>query len=190
VILTTGMAHPRKLVRHAVVAMLTNATSAVTRVDSARIEPHKKNKLPAISVYTSHDQVDEDASAGNAPRERKHDLELQIQGVVDVSDTVADDMDDLAEQIEAVMEGDPYLQGTAGESMLKGTVMQVLEPEGRSDPTVGVVTLVYGVTYHKSPAAPGGLDDFKTVDAKHQLVGGVADTVPAEDTFTVQETTP
>jgi hypothetical protein len=188
VILTTGMAHPRKLVRNAVVTMLTDATAAGKRVDSSRVDPHKKSQLPAISVYTLHDEVDEEATAGNAPRERTHKLELQIQGYVDVSDTVADDMDDLAEQIEAVMEGDPYLDGTAGESMLTGTAMQVREPEGRNDPLVGVVTLVYSVTYRKSPAVNAALDDFVTVDAKHQLVGGVADTVPAEDTFTVQET--
>jgi hypothetical protein len=189
VILTALMAHPRKLVRKAVVAMLTNATAALARVSDTRIEPHKKAQLPAISVYTLHDPVDVEASKA-APRERKHDLELEVAIWVAHSETspAVDQIDDIAEQVEAVLEGDQYLQGTASESSLTGTEIQIVEDPERNDPTVGIATLTYSVTYRKSPAAPGLPDDFKTVDAKYQLVGGVADTVPAEDTFTVQET--
>ncbi len=186
------MAHPRKLIRHALVALLTNATAAGARVQGTRVEPHKKSQLPAISVYTLREPVDQDASANTAPRELTRDVKVEITGWVAHSDAlpVDDAMDDLAEQIEAVMDADPYLGGTAGESVLESTEMQVVEDDGRSDPLVGIVTLTYSVTYRTSPAAPANLDDFITVDATHKIAGGVADTVPAIDQFTVQETPP
>lgn len=185
------MAHQCDLICEAVVAMLTNATTAGTRVDDTRIEPHKKSQLPAISVYSLSEDVEED-SKKTAPRELERFLNLEIAAWVAHSDSVpaVKSLRSMLEQVEAVMDGDRYLRGTAGESVYDGFEMQIVQDDGRSDPTVGVITIKYVVTYRTSPAAPANLDDFRTVDAKHQVVGGVADTVPAEDTFTVQETPP
>lgn len=74
--------------------------------------------------------------------------------------------------------------GTVADQLLASTEMQVVEDDGRSDPLVGIVTLTYAITYRTSPAAGVGLDAFVTVDVKQKLVGGVADTLIAEDTFT------
>jgi hypothetical protein len=191
VILTTGMAHPRKEIRHAVVALLTNATAADARVQGTRVEPHKKSQLPAISVYTLREPVDQDASAGTAPLELTRDVKVEITGWVAHSDElpVDDAMDDLAEEIEAAMDADRYLGGKAGDSILEETVMQVLEEDGRSDPLIGIVTLTYSVTYRTSPAAPSDLEDFLSVDAKHRIAGAV-EANQARDQFVVQETTP
>lgn len=189
-ILTTGMAHPRKLIRQAVVALLTDATDAGARVKGTRVEPQKKSQHPALSVYTLSEQVDQD-STETAPRELKRDVKVEIAGWVIHTDAlpVDDAMDDLAEQIEAAMDGDRYLNGTAGESVLVGTEMQVLEADGHSDPLVGIVTLTYSVTYRTSPAAPAGLDDFLSVDAKHRIVGAV-EANQVDDQFVVQEAPP
>lgn len=190
-ILTAGMAHQRKLIRQAVVALLISAnTAAGARVLGTRFDPHKKSQLPAISVYSLNEETDQDLSAQSAPRELTRKLQLEIAGFVAHSDAVPvdDAMDNLAEQIEAAMDANRYLTDTAADSILDGCVMEVVEDDGRSDPIIGVVALTYLVTYRTSPAAPTGLGDFVTVDAKYQLEGGVEDTVPAEDTFTVQET--
>lgn len=190
-ILTAGMAHPRKLIRQAVVAQLAGATAAGARVQGTRVEPHRKSQLPAISVYTLREPVDLDASAGTAPRELTRDVKVEIVGWVAHSDAnpVDDAMDDLAEQIEAAMDADPYLGGKAGDSVLEETVMQVLEDDGRSDPLIGIVTLTYSVTYRTSPAAPDDLDDFNRVGATHQIVGAGDDNA-AHDEFVVQEPSP
>lgn len=179
--------HPRKLIRQAVVALLTNATSAGARVQGTRVEPHKK--LPALSVYTLSESVERDASANTAPRELTRDVKIEITGWVAHSDVlpVDDAMDELAEQIEAAMDVDPYLAGAAGDSVLEETVMQVVEDDGRSDPMIGVITLTYSVTYYTSPAAPADLNDLLRVGVTHDLVGGVIDTVPASDLVTVQD---
>lgn len=187
-----AMAHPRKLIRKAVVALLVAAnTNAGARVTATRVEPHRKSQLPAISVYTLREPIDQDASSATSPRELKRNVRLEVTGWVAHSDTISvdDAMDDLAEQIEAAMDADPYLGGTAGEFLLEETVMQVVEDDAASDPLVGVVNLTYVVTYHTMPAEPV-LDDFLTVGATHEIEGGVADTRPAVETFTVQEAPP
>ncbi|MGN6105198.1 MAG: hypothetical protein ACTHU0_08845, partial [Kofleriaceae bacterium] len=117
------MAHPRKLIRHAVVAQLVGATAAGARVQATRVEPLRKGKLPTISVYTLHEPIDQDASAATNPRELTRTVKVEIAGWVAHSDAlpVDDAMDDLAEQIEAAMDADPYLGGKAGDSILEET---------------------------------------------------------------------
>lgn len=181
------MAHPRKLIRQAVVALLTNAaTAAGVRVQGTRVEPHKKSQLPAISVYTLSEAVDP-TSAETAPRELTRAVKVEITGWVAHSDAlpVDDAMDDLAGQIEAAMDTDRYLSGAAGDSVLEGTEMQVVEEDGRSDPLVGIVTLTYGVTYRTSPTNAEAFpsDAFVTVGATTRIAGGVSDTVAAIDQF-------
>jgi hypothetical protein len=191
VILTTGMAHPRKLIRQAVVTRLTNATAAGTRVTATRFDPHKKSQLPAISVYSLAEPVDLDASANTAPREIARDLKIEIAAWVPHTEAVPvdDAMDDLAEQIEAAMDADPYLGGAAADSILEATEMEIVEDDARTSPVVGIITLTYSVTYRTSPAAPANLDDFLSVDAKHRIVGAV-EANQARDEFVVQETPP
>jgi hypothetical protein len=180
------MAHPRKLIRHAVRDLLIAAnTAAGSRVTGTRVDQHKKGQLPALSVYTLTDPVDEDNST---EVEELHELELEIAGWVAHTDTVpADDaMDDLAEQVEAAMNADPFIGGKAAEVKLTGTVMEVVEVDGRSDPVVGIIVLSYTVKYRTDIAeSAASLEDFIRVDAKHRIVGAV-EANQAEDAFTVQ----
>jgi hypothetical protein len=181
------MAHPRTLVREAVVAALMNATAAGQRVTDTKVEPLKKGEMPAISVYTPSEPVRTD-SEDTAPRELTRDVKVEIIGWVvhHASHPVARAMDDLALDIEIVMDANRYLDGAAGESILEDTTMEVLEQD-RADPLIGVVMLTYSVTYRTQPS-PTALDDFLRAKATHQVVGGVPDTVPAADgPFTVQE---
>lgn len=143
-----AMAHPRESITQAVVALLIAAnTAAGSRVVSTRIEPHKPSGLPAISVYALNDQTDD---AISSEMEVGHRLNLEITGWVKHSDSVPVDeaMNNLAEQIEVAMRADPYLGGTASDSIFEGSAMQVVEDDGRSDPVIGVVVLTYSVTYH------------------------------------------
>lgn len=181
------MAHQRKLVRQAVAALLTNATAAGARVQATRIDPIGNTKLPFIAVYTPREEVDPELSTGE-PRELTRQVQVEIAGFVAHTDAVPvdDAMDNLAEQIEAAMDADRHLSGEAAESVLESTETQVRAEDGRSDPLIGIVTLTYSVMYRTTPAI-GTLDDFLRVKATHALTGGVEDTVPAIDEFTVQE---
>lgn len=181
------MAHQRKIIRHAVRDLLISAaTAAGSRVQGTRVDPNKKSQLPAIGVYTLNDPVNEDTSSDG---EDTHELEVEIAGWVAHTDAVpADDaMDDLAEQIEAAMKSDPFLGGAVGGKgvRLLGTVMEVVEINGRSDPQVGIVVLTYAVPYFTALDTGEPVDDFLSVDATHQIVGA-NDGNAAEDTFLVR----
>jgi hypothetical protein len=184
------MAHPRKLIRHAVVALLAAAdTAAADRVQGTRIEPHKKSALPALSVYTLNDPVVEEEGS---ELEDMHELELEVVGWVAHTEalTADDAMDDLAEAVEAAMNGalDGELAGKATDVRLVGTTMEVIEDNARTDPQVGIVVLTYAVKYRADLAASTGeLDEFKRVKADHRIAGAV-EANQASDKFTVQET--
>lgn len=183
------VAHPRKLVRDAVVALLTNATSAGSRVFPTRIEPIRKAQLPAIAVYTLSEESAPETDS--APRELARIVRVEIAGFVAHTNAIPvdDAMDALAEQIESAMDADRYLDGAAYDSVLEGTELQVREDDARSDPLLGIITLTYAVEYRTTPVV-GSLDDFLTASTSHQVVGGIpGDTVPAEDEFIVQEST-
>lgn len=183
------MAHPGKLIEQGIQALLVAAnTAAGARVHRDRVDPFKKGGIPAIAIYMPDEEVDQDASEGTAPREltRYADVELQaFVGGVDAED-VSDAMWDLQEQIEAAMDADPYVDGAAGDSILKSSNREIIETDGKSDPLVGVVTMVYTVEFRTSPDAPANLDDFLRVGATHRIVGA-GDDIAARDSFVVQE---
>lgn len=134
------MAHPRELITQAVVALLAANTAADARVYATRIDPHKKSGIPALSVYALSDPfVDADSSE----MEEAHDIALRITGWAD-----PDAISELVAQVEEIMRADPYLGGLASDSVLRGTAIQVVEADGRSDPTVAIAVLTYSVTYH------------------------------------------
>lgn len=177
------MAHPRKLIRHGVVAQLIAAnTAAGTRVEATREEPNRRGELPAIGVYTSSEQVDQDVSLATSPRELNRTPVVHIVAWVGHSKAYpADDrMDDIAEQIEAAMDGDRFISGAVGDSILQSTDMRVKEADG-NDPIVGIIVLTYSVTYYTNPFATGDLADYLRTGVTATIEGTQAD--PVEDAF-------
>ncbi len=76
--------------------------------------------------------------------------------------TVADKIDRMAAQIEAVMHADPFLPDLDGnptcfQSILTGTDIQ-FDDEGKN--RVALLTMTYAVTYHTLAPAPPDLDDM------------------------------
>lgn len=180
------MTHPRKLIRHAIRDALEGATDAFDRVYATRSIELRKCELPVICVYTLEDDVDP-ASRDTYPRELIRTVPVVIECWIGPSETVDDDMDDFAEQVETAMHADPFFGGVCSESLLDGTVIEVLEQGARR---LGMVALTYTVRYYSlAPEAPadGELDDFLTVEATHDLGGAVHVDEQAVDLITVQE---
>lgn len=101
------MPHMRKSVRQLVRDRLIAAGLAGGRIFAARHRPVIATDLPCILVYSLLDEVGPYDMAV-APRERK--LTLVVVPVVNAAasadSTADDDLDDLAAQVETVMEGD------------------------------------------------------------------------------------
>jgi hypothetical protein len=175
--------HQRKIIRHAVAKLLIGKTAAAERVYRTRVEPLKK-QLPAVSVYTLSEPVEVE-SLDVEPRELKRELKLDITAWVAHSEAnpADDQMDDIAEQIEAVMDANRFIDFQAADSVLENTEITVLDD---GDPMVGVITMTYSVSYRTEPTVEN-LDDFNRVATTTLVVGGAPDHQPVHDSFVVQE---
>lgn len=182
--------HQRQVICDKVVDLLVaGATVAGARVYPNRFLPLRtkgaKDELPAILVYTLSETSDDEDTA---PRELTRKLELAIDGIVAVESDADAALNALALEIETVMHADPYLDETAGDSLLTDTDLGV-EPDG--DRLLGRVALTYEVTYRTlapEPTADEDMDDFETVEATYKTDGvDQSDDDDAEDVFTVEE---
>lgn len=179
------MAHPRKLIRQAVVTQLTGVTSAEARVFKARTVPFKQAELPALAVYTPDEEVE--TTRSTAPRELERTLQLVVEGVTasgspsDVDDTA----DDLSAQVEAALDADTTLNGTATDTLLTRVESDVFSESGKNHGLVRMTFTVFYETY--APMTAPAADDFNTADIRHNLNGAQAPADQAEDVVTVQE---
>ena len=166
--------HQRKRIRDATKAALVNQTIAGERVATTRKIPWRAKDLPAIGVYSLVEPVDAD-SAHTAPRELTRRLQLAIEAAIRAdSDTIDDDLDAIALEIERAIAADDTLGGTAGDAVLANTEFEFGE---QGDQEIGVVRLTFAVTYftHAPDADDVALVDLKTVDTKFTDLDGGAD---------------
>ena len=167
--------HERAQLRAAVVAQLvgtapTYATAAGARVTSARPIPLVgTDVLPAISVYTNEETIDE-ASKRSNPRELKRRPVVQVEGWVTVAagGDVDAAMDALALQIETAMDGDQGHDSCAFDSVLGGTEFARDMTGARP---LGCVTLSYEITYHTGLRVTESPDDFDTMHTTTKIDG-------------------
>lgn len=111
------MAHPRKLIREAFRARFAESvdgayrTSAEGRVHGSRLAPISEEELkedgPAILVYARMEKYNPDKDYGPEGDATYIERELTIvsEAMVLGGDTVDDKLDDMAEQMEAAIEG-------------------------------------------------------------------------------------
>lgn len=175
------MAHPRKVIRQAVRDALIGATLAGANVFSSRGLPFAASQLPAISVYTLSDAGAE-GNVRTAPRMRRQTVRLAIDLAVSMpaGGAVDDALDDLAEQVEAIMDADPQLDGSASDSILESSELGIIETGGRP---MGGAQLIYLVEYVQR-VADGTLDDLDKVGVSTNLGNAVTPAEQAEDLVT------
>jgi hypothetical protein len=133
--------HPRKAIRHAAVDLLIAGISAVGgRVFRSRVYPMGRADLPGICVYTIREPNEEMTIAGRLQR----DLEMAVDIYVRNSNTPDDELDDIAETVEAVMAGNRKLTGTAQWNSLIDTTIGF---SGEGEKANGLARLRYRVRY-------------------------------------------
>lgn len=136
------MAHKRKTIRDAAVALLVAANTNVgSRVYANRVTSTWESELPAILVYTT----DETATQRDmSSRTSLRTLQLKIQIRVSANDTVDDDLDAIAEQVETAIRANVSISGTAQSTIYQSTEI-TLDSEGKTES--GVAELNYEVKY-------------------------------------------
>lgn len=160
--------HQRQRIREAAKAQLLNKTSAADKVYETRVIPMLQLKLPAVSVYTLSDSVNESSDS-----EHTRELDLVIEAYVAAGNNVDDAIDTLCEQIENAIDDDATLNGTCQEALLSSSDLEVFE-EGSK--LIGFARLTYSVVYRTDRGGElGPLDNFDTASIKYSLNGTQAD---------------
>lgn len=178
--------HQRKVIRDAVVAALVGQTAAGARVTPSKVRDHRVIQLPAISVYTLSEPIDQD-SMSRRPARLKRLLSVDVAIAVAHSEAnpADDQMDAIAEQVEAVMDADPFLGGVCGYDglVLANTDIEIND---EADPPVGVARLTYTVPYDFDATAEPVLAEFLTA-ASTTIVDGATEENAAQDIIQVRE---
>ena len=132
--------------------------------------------MPALLVYTESEAIEVYAVSGPFEYERK--LTVRIEIACEETSAIDDELDIIAEQVEAVL----YLDHTLGELckdvLLQGAEMSV-DKDG--DKNYGSLILSYQVTYHTVAANDlSELEYLNRVDVEYDLQEGVSATNPTD----------
>lgn len=109
------MSHPRKQIRANVVALLTGLAGVVT-VAASRTAPFDDSELPALNVVNRGGAASPITLTGQGPSDRQITVGIDIH--VKAADGVDDQLDDIAESVEAALHAalpETWLGGYIGE---------------------------------------------------------------------------
>lgn len=138
------MSNPKRhQIREALRIMLDGQTEAGAKVYSNRVSSFWRGELPSVSIFMR----DEEAT----PREmaaktyvRKGNISVEIHA--EAKEDLDLELDKIADQVEAVIQGDQSLTGTVLGSVLTGTEIELSD---QATTPIGVLTLNYQITYIK-----------------------------------------
>jgi hypothetical protein len=136
--------HRRAAIRQAVVDLLIAAgTDAGSRVFDTHSDPVVEAEIPCIVVFGLREEVEREDITRAGLRLRK--LELAIKATVDIQDRehFGRELDDMAEQIETVIDANPLLNQTAETVWFERSEFGILKGEKLG----GIVYLTYSVEY-------------------------------------------
>jgi hypothetical protein len=180
------MAHPRKLIRYAIVNILKAANICGGRVYPNRPLPGWEEEFPYICVYSTDETAENDTQPVNYERKPKIRVEIvdgihqEYEGVMTkINKSLDDDMDDIAEAVEDAILAvanppiedpisgrnlpavlvDPVTGLDTADALELGATSQKLIADG--DQILGSTTIDFHPTYH-SRFNPPEADDFGT----------------------------
>lgn len=141
--------HQRKAIRDRVVQMLTGLATTGSNVFATRLYPVDAASLPALLVYTLSEESQFDTLGTS--RRLLRTLELQIEGLAQVNNTLDDTLDAIAKEVEIVLASDPTFGSSARDSMLRRTSIAV-QKDGEKE--TGSIVLNFAVTYRTAATNP------------------------------------
>lgn len=151
------MKHPRTLIREAVAAQLSaNLQKVDPRITASRISIHRSTplfagKLPAVLIYTRDERIEEQPHADPGLRYRK--LELSVE-IIASGDAAAEEVDVLAQAVEAILDADETLG-----LQVEGTRLTRTEVDqgGEGDTPILAARLSFEISYWTKPVIDNGV---------------------------------
>jgi len=153
---------PKRALKEAVKALLTEKTPAGARVFLSRGIPTQTEEMPLVLIYTPSESAEVfDVSQKRYKRVLDLRIECITQGVDD--DDLDRRLETLGELVEELMERDETLGGIASTVEFLGAEYQV---EHVSDSPTGLLALRYGIEFYTYAQRLDGqcLDDFNLAD--------------------------
>lgn len=139
--------HSRILIRRAIKDLLVaGGTDAGSSVFSGRVDPVFEADLPAILIYSTEEALTREdlVTVGLRPRT----VQVVIKGVVKANagaeEGFQDLLDNLAEQIESIIDANPLLNQTAENVWFDRTDFSL---SGEGENLLGIVNLTYSISY-------------------------------------------
>lgn len=154
------MPHARKQIRDAVVALVTDLATTGRNVFPSRVYSLADEELPSLSVFTGdagNDEVVTKVTLGS-PGKRplfKRDCPLLIEGHAKVSDDIDDVLDQIALEVEIAMSNPITIGARDVPAQLRSTAKEL---SGEGEDQIGVVRLLYTVTYVTAENTPDVLE--------------------------------
>jgi hypothetical protein len=154
------MAHARKQIRDAVVALVTDLATTGRNVYPSRVYSLADEELPSVSVFTGdagNDEVVTKVTLGTSSKFPlfKRDCPLLIEGHAKVSEDIDDVLDQIALEVEVAMSNPITIGDRIVPAQLRSTAK---ETSGEGEDQVGVVRLLYIVTYVTAENTPDVLE--------------------------------
>jgi len=145
------MTHVRQILRTAVVAAVTGLATTGSSVRVARVYPWQIGELPGLEVRTPGEDVAEES-----PTEpiQQRQVEVELIATVRDTETVADTLDAIAEEIEVALGSSLTVDSNHVTLSYAGAA---IEDSAIADQPVGRITLRYIATLFVAAGEPGAL---------------------------------
>ena len=176
------MSHQRKLIREAMVQLLTGIEGIGDRVFESRARRLFPEELPAILVYTKSETAEIWVQGA---REYKRTMKLAIEVLAKADENVDDTIDDLCQEIEQRIFRKETLDGVTSDVKYSDTDID-FEPDAETP--ICAARLTFDCEYYtEAPEEQFGLDDFETAHVETKPAGSTDDTEPAKDDLEMEQ---
>ena len=141
--------HVRTQIREAAKQALLGLGVTGDRVYASRIYPLEEAKLPGLVLFTAN----EDSGREDSPNETMRDVTLQVSGVVAITTSLEDEMDDIALEVEQALDGLGDIDGLAKIYHGIQNTTSTLSTEEAAKPH-GAITMEFLYTYRTRAGSP------------------------------------
>lgn len=150
------MAHVRAQIRQGIAQVLTGLNKTGSRVYPSRMFSLDESDLPSISVYTTDEASPEEITKVTlgTPSRLHRNLPLIIEGHAIVDEKIDDELDQIALEIEVAM-GAPFSIDSHALAVRLVSTQMIISGDG--DAQVGVVRLLYSISYSTLETSPDSL---------------------------------
>lgn len=141
--------HVRRQIREAAAALLTGLATTGSHVYPSRIYPMSDAELPGLRIFATEEASEPMGIASPKLLDRR--LTLVIEACAKAESGLDDTLDLMCQEVETALAASPTLSGTAHDSWLTGTEIQL---SGEGEQPLGVARLSYTVLYITATTTP------------------------------------